>query len=73
MCIFNDLLKEKMLMENLEENLIAIVIDINSNVILSIQREYGLQGLNIFPLQYWRPSKGKPVTLEKKLSLLKTN
>ena len=27
----------------------------------------------LFPLQYWRPSKGKPVTLEKKLSLLKTN
>ena len=49
------------------------VIDINSNVILSIQREYGLQGLNIFPLQYWRPSKGTPQTLEKKLSLLKTN
>ena len=27
----------------------------------------------LFPLQYWRPSNGKPVTLEKKLSLLKTN
>ena len=25
------------------------------------------------PLQYWRPSKDTPVTLEKKLSLLKTN
>ena len=47
------------------------VADINSNTILSIQRMYGLQGLNIFPLQYWRPSKDTPVTLEKKLSLLK--
>ncbi len=27
----------------------------------------------LFPLQYWRPSKDVPVTLEKKLSLLKTN
>jgi len=27
----------------------------------------------LFPLQYWRPSKDTPVTLEKKLSLLKTN
>ena len=27
----------------------------------------------LFPLQYWRPSKGKSQTLEKKLSLLKTN
>ena len=27
----------------------------------------------LFPLQYWRPSKGTLQTLEKKLSLLKTN
>ena len=27
----------------------------------------------LFPLQYWRPSKGTSQTLEKKLSLLKTN
>ena len=27
----------------------------------------------LFPLQYWRPSKGESQTLEKKMSLLKTN
>jgi len=33
------------------------------------------KGINkiLTPLQYWRPSKDTPVTLEKKLSLLKTN
>ena len=35
--------------------------------------EQAFKGINkiLFPLQYWRPSKDTPVTLEKKLSLLK--
>ena len=35
--------------------------------------ERNFKGINkiLFPLQYWRPSKDAPVTLEKKLSLLK--
>ena len=35
--------------------------------------ERNFKGINkiLFPLQYWRPSKDTPVTLEKKLSLLK--
>ena len=35
--------------------------------------EQTFKGINkiLTPLQYWRPSKDTPVTLEKKLSLLK--
>ena len=43
----------------------------NTITIRNAERNY--KGINkiLFPLQYWRPSKDTPVTLEKKLSLLK--
>ena len=38
-------------------------------------QEQSYKGISkmLFPLQYWRPSKGMLQPLEKKLSLLKTN
>jgi len=47
------------------------VIIKNTITIKNTERKY--KGINkiLFPLQYWRPSKDTPVTLEKKLSLLK--
>ena len=43
------------------------------NTITINYTELNFKGINkiLFPLQYWRPSKDTPVTLEKKLSLLK--
>jgi len=43
------------------------------NTITIRNTERNFKGINqiLFPLQYWRPSKDAPVTLEKKLSLLK--
>ena len=43
------------------------------NTITIRNEERNYKGINkiLFPLQYWRPSKDTPVTLEKKLSLLK--
>ena len=43
------------------------------NTITIRNTERNFKGINkiLFPLQYWRPSKDTPVTLEKKLSLLK--
>ena len=43
------------------------------NTITINYTELNFKGINkiLFPLQYWRPSKDAPVTLEKKLSLLK--
>ena len=43
----------------------------NTITIRNAERNY--KGINkiLIPLQYWRPSKDTPVTLEKKLSLLK--
>ena len=48
---------------------------IRQNTITIRNKERNFKGINkiLFPLQYWRPSKDVPVTLEKKLSLLKTN
>jgi hypothetical protein len=48
---------------------------IRQNTITIENKERNFKGINkiLFPLQYWRPSKDVPVTLEKKLSLLKTN
>ena len=45
----------------------------NRITIRSIERNF--KGINkiLIPLQYWKQSKDTPVTLEKKLSLLKTN
>ena len=45
------------------------------NLITIEDTEKTFKGISkmLFPLQYWRPSKGKSQTLEKKLSLLKTN
>jgi len=43
------------------------------NTITIRNTERNFKGISkmLFPLQYWRPSKDSPVTLEKKLSLLK--
>jgi len=43
------------------------------NTITIKNTELNFKGISkmLFPLQYWRPSKDSPVTLEKKLSLLK--
>ena len=43
------------------------------NTITIKNTELNFKGISkmLFPLQYWRPSKDTPVTLEKKLSLLK--
>jgi hypothetical protein len=48
---------------------------IRQNTITIENQEQNYKGISkmLFPLQYWRPSKDVPVTLEKKLSLLKTN
>ena len=48
---------------------------IRQNMITMKIKERKYKGINkiLFPLQHWRSSKDKPVTLEKKLSLLKTN
>ena len=48
--------------------------DVKSQNRITIRNtERNFKGINkiLFPLQYWRPSKDTPVTLEKKLSLLK--
>jgi len=49
------------------------VIIKNTITLNNIEKTF--KGINkiLTPLQYWRPSKDTPVTLEKKLSLLKTN
>ena len=48
---------------------------IRQNMITMKIKERKYKGINkiLFPLQHWRSSKDKPATLEKKLSLLKTN
>ena len=48
---------------------------IRKNLLVLKTQEKIYKGISkmLFPLQYWRPSKGTPQTLEKKLSLLKTN
>jgi len=51
-------LKENVILGNLK------TIDFNEKLFKGINKI-------LFPLQYWRPSKDTPVTLEKKLSLLK--
>jgi len=48
--------------------------DVRSQNRITIKNtELNFKGISkmLFPLQYWRPSKDTPVTLEKKLSLLK--
>jgi len=45
----------------------------NTITLRNTERYYKGISKILFPLQYWRPSKDIPVTLEKKLSLLKTN
>ena len=49
------------------------VIRQNTITIKVEERRYKGISKILFPLQYWRPSKGTLQTLEKKLSLLKTN
>jgi len=46
---------------------------IRKNLLVLKTQEKIYKGISkmLFPLQYWRPSKDTPVTLEKKLSLLK--
>ena len=53
-------IKEEVLLENLK------TMDFKEKQFKGISKM-------LFPLQYWRPSKGMPQPLEKKLSLLKTN
>ena len=49
------------------------VIIKNTITLNNMEKNYKGISKMLFPLQYWRPSKGKSQTLEKKLSLLKTN
>jgi len=49
------------------------VIIKNTITLNNMEKNYKGISKMLFPLQYWRPSKDTPVTLEKKLSLLKTN
>ena len=51
-----------------EEVIIKNIITVNN-----MEKNYKGISKILFPLQYWRPSKGTFQTLEKKLSLLKTN
>ena len=49
------------------------VLSENLKTITDIEKQFKGISKILFPLQYWRPSKGTLQTLEKKLSLLKTN
>ena len=49
------------------------VIRKNLSVLKTREKIYKGISKMLFPLQYWKPSKGTPQPLEKKMSLLKTN